>query len=52
MLAAFGVSGLGSASAQETTVKVGIARSTSNAAELMALKRGYFKDAGINAAMG
>jgi NitT/TauT family transport system substrate-binding protein len=45
--AALGVSGFGSASAQETTVKVGIARSTSNAAELMALKRGYFKEAGI-----
>jgi NitT/TauT family transport system substrate-binding protein len=45
--AALGVSGLGSASAQETTVKVGVARSTSNAAELMALKRGYFKEAGI-----
>src|SRR5690349_18767502 len=36
-----------SAGAQEKTVKVGIARSTSNAAELMALKHGYFKDAGI-----
>ncbi|HZC55409.1 MAG TPA: ABC transporter substrate-binding protein [Xanthobacteraceae bacterium] len=47
VLAALGVSGLRPASAQETTVKVGIARSTSNAAELMALKRGYFKDAGI-----
>ena len=35
------------ANAEETTVRVGIARSTSNAAELMALKRGYFKDAGI-----
>jgi hypothetical protein len=32
------------ASAQEQTVKVGIARSTSNAAELMALKHGYFKE--------
>ena len=47
VLAALGVAGFGSASAQETTVKVGIARSTSNAAELMALKRGYFKEAGI-----
>jgi NitT/TauT family transport system substrate-binding protein len=37
----------GSASAQETTVKIGVARSTSNAAELMALKRGYFEEAGI-----
>jgi NitT/TauT family transport system substrate-binding protein len=45
--AALGVSGLCSASAEETTVKIALARSTSNAAELMALKRGYFKDAGI-----
>jgi NitT/TauT family transport system substrate-binding protein len=37
----------GVAPAQEATVNVGIARSTSNAAELMALKNGYFKDAGI-----
>src|SRR5262245_26155900 len=37
----------GTAAAQEKTIKVGIARSTSNAAELMALKHGYFKDAGI-----
>ena len=29
------------------TIKVGIARSISNAAELMALKHGYFKEAGI-----
>jgi NitT/TauT family transport system substrate-binding protein len=50
VLAVLGVAGFGPASAQETTVKVGIARSTSNAAELMALKRGYFKDAGINLA--
>jgi NitT/TauT family transport system substrate-binding protein len=47
VLAALGASGIGSANAQETTVKIGVARSTSNAAELMALKRGYFKDAGI-----
>jgi NitT/TauT family transport system substrate-binding protein len=42
-----GLGVFGSASAQETTVKVGIARSTSNAAELMALKRGYFGESGI-----
>src|ERR1700756_5485532 len=36
----------GPASAEDT-IKVGIARSTSNAAELMALKHGYFKEAGI-----
>jgi len=51
VLAALGVAGCGAAgvqaSAQEQTVKVGIARSTSNAAELMALKHGYFKEAGI-----
>jgi NitT/TauT family transport system substrate-binding protein len=47
VLVALGVTAAGSANAQDTTVKVGIARSTSNAAELMALKRGYFKDAGI-----
>ena len=35
------------AARRSTTVKVGIARSTSNAAELMALKHGYFKEAGI-----
>jgi NitT/TauT family transport system substrate-binding protein len=44
---AVALGGSGFAYAEETTVKVGIARSTSNAAELMALKRGYFRDAGI-----
>jgi NitT/TauT family transport system substrate-binding protein len=47
MAAALGVFGSGFAGAQETTVKVAIARSTSNAAELMAIKRGYFAEAGI-----
>ena len=47
VLAALGAAGCGVAGAQEQTVKVGIARSTSNAAELMALKHGYFKEAGI-----
>ena len=48
VLAALGVAGCGAAGAQqEDTIKVGIARSTSNAAELMALKHGYFKEAGI-----
>ncbi len=42
-----GIQGFACAGAQETTVKIGLARSTSNAAELMALKRGYFKEAGI-----
>ena len=47
VLAALGAAGCAVAGAQEQTVKVGIARSTSNAAELMALKHGYFKEAGI-----
>ena len=46
MLAALGMAGVGAAAAEDV-VKVGIARSTSNAAELMALKHGYFKEAGI-----
>jgi NitT/TauT family transport system substrate-binding protein len=37
----------GPAFAQDTTVRIGIARSTSNAAELMAIERGYFKEYGI-----
>ena len=40
----------GAASPQETTIRIGIARSTSNAAELMALKNGYFKEYGIKLA--
>src|SRR5436190_1800075 len=47
LLAALGAAGSTVAGAQEQIVKVGIARSTSNAAELMALKHGYFKEAGI-----
>ena len=46
VLAALGMAGAGPAAAEDT-IKVGIARSTSNAAELMALKHGYFKEAGI-----
>lgn len=37
----------GPAFGQETTIRVGMARSTSNAAELMAIEKGYFKEAGI-----
>jgi NitT/TauT family transport system substrate-binding protein len=37
----------GVAGAQETTVKVGLARSVSNAAELIAIEKGYFKEHGI-----
>src|SRR6476620_6484480 len=46
LLAALGMASCGPAAA-EATIKVGIARSTSNAAELMSLKHGYFKEAGI-----
>src|SRR6476469_533666 len=46
VLAGLTAAGCGGASAEDT-IKVGIARSTSNAAELMALKHGYFKEAGI-----
>jgi NitT/TauT family transport system substrate-binding protein len=35
------------AQAQETTVKVGMARSVSNAAELIAIEKGYFREHGI-----
>jgi len=35
------------APAQETTIRVGMARSTSNSAELMATNKGYFKQFGI-----
>ena len=37
--------------AQETTIKIGIARSISNGAELMAIEHGYFKEAGIKLEM-
>jgi len=48
LLAALAVAGAcGAARAQEATIRIGIARSTSNAAELMALKNGYFKEYGI-----
>jgi NitT/TauT family transport system substrate-binding protein len=46
VLAALAMVGCGPAAADDI-VKVGIARSTSNAAELMAIKHGYFKEAGI-----
>jgi NitT/TauT family transport system substrate-binding protein len=35
------------AHAQETVVKIGMARSVSNGAELIAIEKGYFKQAGI-----
>jgi NitT/TauT family transport system substrate-binding protein len=51
VLVALAVAGAcGVARTQETTIRIGIARSTSNAAELMALKNGYFKEYGIKLA--
>jgi len=47
MLAALGIAGCGTAAAEET-VKIGVIRSVSNAALLIAKERGYFKEAGIN----
>lgn len=41
------VAGPGAAGAQETTIRIGMARSTSNSAELMAVHKGYFKEYGI-----
>jgi len=38
---------LSPASAQETTIRIGLARSLSNGAELIAIERGYFKEVGI-----
>lgn len=45
LLASLGLSS--AAVAQETTVRIGMARSTSNSAELMAEHKGYFKKYGI-----
>src|SRR6266446_3024853 len=33
--------------AQETTIRIGLARSVSNGAELIAIERGYFREVGI-----
>jgi NitT/TauT family transport system substrate-binding protein len=41
----------GIARAEETTVNIALVRSISNGAELIALDRGYFKDAGLNVAI-
>src|ERR1700685_1822908 len=37
----------GRAAAQEATVHIGMARSVSNGAELIAIEKGYFKEVGI-----
>ena len=54
-LAAFGLAvapGLAApAAAQEATVRIGMARSVSNGAELIALEKGYFREVGIKVEM-
>jgi NitT/TauT family transport system substrate-binding protein len=48
LLVGLGVAGAaGMAAAQEATVKVGVVRSMANGAILLAMERGYFKEAGI-----
>ncbi len=47
LLAASGFLVAAAAHAQENTVRIGIARSVSNGAELIAVERGYFKEVGI-----
>src|SRR5215470_8089433 len=46
-LALVAIAGQAPCLANETTIRVGIARSTSNAAELMAIENGYFQEYGI-----
>jgi len=49
-LAAFGLvlaAGLAAPAVAQETVRIGIARSVSNGAELIAIEKGYFRDAGI-----
>jgi NitT/TauT family transport system substrate-binding protein len=47
LLAAFGLALAGAAAAQETTIHIGMARSVSNGAELIAIEKGYFREVGI-----
>src|SRR5687768_7056598 len=47
LLTCLGIAAAGAAYGQETTVRIGMARSISNSAELMAIERGYFKEFGI-----
>jgi NitT/TauT family transport system substrate-binding protein len=52
LLALAGVVGcVGAAVAQDATIRIGMARSISNSAELMATERGYFKEYGIKLEM-
>src|SRR6516165_9495776 len=50
VMAALGLT-LAARAAAEDTVRIGMARSVSNGAELIAIERGYFRDAGIKVEM-
>src|SRR5260370_17664085 len=45
--AALALAALAGAASAEDTIRIGMARSVSNGAELIAIEKGYFKDAGI-----
>ena len=47
LFACLGIAAAGTCFGQETTIQIGMARSISNSAELMAIERGYFKEFGI-----
>ncbi len=49
--AALCLAALAGAAAAEDTVRIGMARSVSNGAELIAIEKGYFKDVGIKVEM-
>jgi NitT/TauT family transport system substrate-binding protein len=49
--AAVFIAALAGAAAAEDTVRIGMARSVSNGAELIAIEKGYFKDVGIKVEM-
>jgi NitT/TauT family transport system substrate-binding protein len=54
LMAALGVAlapGLAAPAAAEDTVRIGMARSVSNGAELIAIEKGYFREAGIKVEM-
>ena len=47
LTATLGLALAGTAAAQETTIRIGAARSVSNGAELIAIEKGYFREVGI-----
>src|SRR5260370_31754123 len=49
--AALALAALAGAASAEDTVRIGMARSVSNGAELIAIEKGYFKEAGIKVEM-